>query len=139
MPAAASRLIISFDMTVSSWSVSVARIRVAIDVVLEVAIAVRERIDLLFGLVLRDAIRFLQLACELIALAGDRVDLVVGQLAPLFLDLARQLLPVAFNPIPVHCSAPHHGPPWSSRTPDKCNRRATSKDPLIQWLESQFT
>jgi hypothetical protein len=28
--------------------------------------------------------------------------IVVGQLAPLFVDLAAQLLPVAFDAVPVH-------------------------------------
>ena len=35
---------------------------------------------------------------------GNHVELVVGQLAPLFLDVALELLPVAFDAIPVHCA-----------------------------------
>src|SRR5258706_7608482 len=54
------------------------------------------------GFVLGQAIALLHLAGELIAAAGDDVPVVVGQLAPLFLGLARQLLPVALNAVPVH-------------------------------------
>ena len=44
----------------------------------------------------------LQCAFELISFAVDRGEIIVGQLAPLFLDLAFDLLPIAFHPIPVH-------------------------------------
>src|SRR6476660_8477034 len=112
MPAAASRLIISFDMIGSPWSVTSAK--VAGDVVVVVAVAFGERVDLLLGFVLRDPVRFLDLAGELVALARDRVDLIVGELAPLFLDLAGQLLPVPFDAIPVHVGSFSHGPTWPS-------------------------
>src|SRR3990167_6431820 len=59
-------------------------------------------LDLLLGFVLRDAVGFLDLAHQLIALAGDNVEVVVGKLAPLRLHLALELLPVAFYDIPVH-------------------------------------
>lgn len=38
----------------------------------------------------------------MLSLAGDDIQLVVGELAPLLLDVALELLPVAFNSIPVH-------------------------------------
>ena len=40
---------------------------------------------------------------ELIALAADHVEIIVGQPAPLFFDLAFDLLPVPLNAVPVHC------------------------------------
>src|SRR5690349_15104559 len=70
---------------------------------LTVLVALREIVNLRVGCVLADAIRFLDLARQLIALAGDRVDVVVGELAPLLFYLAFKLLPVSFNRVPVHC------------------------------------
>src|SRR6185437_10105358 len=67
-----------------------------------VAITVCERVDLPLGFVLGDAVRLLDLPRQLIALAGDEVDVVVGQLPPLLLHLAGELLPVALNAVPVH-------------------------------------
>src|SRR5665213_2946279 len=69
-----------------------------------VVVAVAKRVDLLFGLVLADAVGLLHLADQLVALAADDVELVVGELAPLFLGLALQLLPVAFDTVPVQVS-----------------------------------
>src|SRR6185437_16382084 len=40
----------------------------------------------------------------LVLLAADDVELVIGQLAPLFLGLALELFPVAFDAVPVHVS-----------------------------------
>ena len=57
---------------------------------------------LLLDVVLGQTVAFLDLAGELIAPAGNDVKIVVGQLAPLFLDPARDLFPVALNAIPVH-------------------------------------
>jgi hypothetical protein len=51
-------------------------------------------IDFLFGLILLIAVALLDLAFELILLARYRVKIIVGQLAPLFLYLALDLLPV---------------------------------------------
>src|SRR5262245_6060756 len=59
-------------------------------------------LHLALGLVAADAVGFLHLADQLVALAVDLGDLIVGQLAPLGLDLAAELLPVAFDAIPVH-------------------------------------
>ena len=56
---------------------------------------------LAFGFVFGDPVVFLDLADELVAAAGDCVQMVVGELAPLLLDLAFYLLPVAFDAIPV--------------------------------------
>src|ERR1044071_4669744 len=66
--------------------------------------AVDPAIDLLLRLVLGDAVALLDAANELVLLAVDDGDVVLGQLAPLLLDLAGELLPVAFNAIPIHLS-----------------------------------
>ena len=50
------------------------------------------------------SVRLLDLPGQLVALAGDDVELVVGELAPLFLDAALELLPVAFDAVPVHAA-----------------------------------
>src|SRR5205085_2994579 len=57
-------------------------------------------------LVLADAVGVLDLADQLVALACDLVELVVGQLAPLLLQLALGLLPVSCDAVPVHVLVP---------------------------------
>lgn len=57
--------------------------------------------DLSLGLIAGDAVAFLDLADQLIAFARNNVQMVVGQLAPLLLDLAFGLFPVSFNAVPV--------------------------------------
>src|SRR5215813_6354677 len=64
--------------------------------------AVDPAVDLALGLVLGDAVALLDAPDELVLLAVDDGDVVLGKLAPLFLDLAGHLLPVPFNTIPVH-------------------------------------
>lgn len=59
-------------------------------------------IDLSFGFVLGDAVAFLNAPEQLVLLAADHGHVVVDELALLLLDLARDLLPVAFDPVPVH-------------------------------------
>src|SRR5690606_22259949 len=54
------------------------------------------------GLFLADAVGLLDAPEQLVALAGDDIEMVVGQFAPLLLDLAFQLLPVSFDDVPVH-------------------------------------
>ena len=58
----------------------------------------------MFRLGFRDTVAFLDAANELIALALDLIQLVVSQLAPLFLDLAFDLLPIPLYSIPRHFS-----------------------------------
>src|SRR5688572_3842862 len=58
--------------------------------------------NLALGLIPGDAVTLLDLADELIAVARHLVELVVSELAPLLLQLATHLLPVALNAIPVH-------------------------------------
>jgi hypothetical protein len=59
---------------------------------------------LTFGFVSGNAVAFLDLADQLIALAGYHIQLVIAQFAPLLLDLAFDLVPITFDYIPVHQS-----------------------------------
>src|SRR5882724_9222131 len=59
-------------------------------------------VDILAHLVLGDAVPLLDLAFELVALAANEIQIVVGQLAPLLFDLAFDLLPISFHAIPIH-------------------------------------
>jgi hypothetical protein len=59
-------------------------------------------IDLLLHHVLGMTIALLDLAFELLALAVNRGKVVLSELAPLFLDLSDELLPVAFDTIPIN-------------------------------------
>ena len=58
--------------------------------------------ELLFSFVLRNSVALLDLAEQLLALAGNDVQVIVGQLAPLLLDFAFELHPVAFYFVVVH-------------------------------------
>ena len=58
-------------------------------------------VDLILHLILGMAVALLDLAFELFALAFYLGQIVVSELAPLFLDLAGELLPIAFNEFPV--------------------------------------
>src|SRR3982074_2931619 len=66
--------------------------------------AVHPRVDLTLRLILGDAVAFLDTADELVLLAADDGQVVLGQLAPLLLHLAGELLPIAFDAIPIHDS-----------------------------------
>src|SRR5580704_6156322 len=59
-------------------------------------------VDVLAHHVFGQAIALLDPAFELVALAVDLREIVVGELTPLLLDLAFGLLPVSFNAVPVH-------------------------------------
>ena len=54
-------------------------------------------------LILGEAVALLQLAFELLAAAFDPVEIVIGELAPFLLGGALELLPVALDPVPIHC------------------------------------
>jgi hypothetical protein len=58
--------------------------------------------NVLLDLILGEAITLLDLSFELIAATVYGGEVIVGELAPLLLDLAGNLLPVSFNAIPVH-------------------------------------
>src|SRR5262245_22148759 len=59
-------------------------------------------VDLALGIVLGNAVALLKPARKLGALALDHIEVVVGELAPLLLNLAFELFPVAFDAIPIH-------------------------------------
>src|SRR6476660_4720632 len=63
-------------------------------------------IDVLVNLVLGEAVALLQLAFELLAATLDDVEIVISEFAPFFLGRALELLPVAFNPVPIHRHPP---------------------------------
>ena len=48
------------------------------------------------------SVALLDHALELIALTGNPVQIVVSEIAPLFLDLSLELLPISFDAIPIH-------------------------------------
>src|SRR5215510_3029724 len=56
--------------------------------------------------VLGIAVARLNLAFELLAVAVDLGDIVIGELAPLLLHLTAELLPAAFDAIPIHVKPP---------------------------------
>lgn len=57
---------------------------------------------LTFGFVPFAPVGILNAPDQLITLTGDDVQIVVGELAPLFRYFSLQLFPVAFDTIPVH-------------------------------------
>ena len=59
--------------------------------------------NLLLRLFLGDSVGLLDFAEKLFAPARDYVELIVGEFSPLLLDVALELLPVAFDSIPIHC------------------------------------
>src|SRR5262245_26363710 len=61
-----------------------------------------ELADLLGRLFLAEAVALLDLAEQEVALALDGGQVVVGKLAPLFLDLALDLLPLALDHVGFH-------------------------------------
>src|ERR1700720_982704 len=54
------------------------------------------------GPIARDTVALLDLALQLFALAVYVSKIVVGELAPLLLDFAFHLFPVAFDTVPIH-------------------------------------
>jgi hypothetical protein len=58
--------------------------------------------DILFGLVLRKPVSFLNLALKLVSPPIYDVEIVIGKTSPLLLGSTLELLPVSFNSIPVH-------------------------------------
>lgn len=62
----------------------------------------RPLVDFPFGLILGVPIFFLHEPDEFLPAALDLVPLVVGDIAPLGLSLALELVPAAFDLIPVH-------------------------------------
>ena len=63
-------------------------------------------VHVLSDLVLGEAVALLQLAFELLAAALDHIQVVVGELPPFLLRGALELLPVTFDPVPIHRRLP---------------------------------
>src|ERR1700730_12675407 len=68
------------------------------------SLPVQPIVDILARRVFGDAGAFLNLALKLFALAGNLVEIIIRKMTPLLLDLAFELFPVSFNPIPIHCT-----------------------------------
>src|SRR4029078_4234201 len=64
----------------------------------------------------------LNLAFEFLAAAIDGSQVIIGELTPLLLDLAFDLLPVSFNTIPVHDILLHRF--WLGRRGKRCDEIA---------------
>jgi hypothetical protein len=62
--------------------------------------------DLALRFILGDSVDFLDATGQRLASAFDDVQVIVRQLAPLLPDFSRKLLPIPFDAIPVHGSAP---------------------------------
>ena len=83
-------------------------------------------IDLSLHLVLLDAVALLDPALQLLALAADGRQVVVGELAPLLLHFAFHRLPVPLDAVPVHSESLHGRDP---RGPTKRNRSRPANVP----------
>jgi len=57
-------------------------------------------LDLIFGLVLGNAVAFLYFADQLLAVAGDDIQFIVGEFAPFYTGFALELLPIACRSFP---------------------------------------
>src|ERR1700677_4791613 len=80
--------------------------RHAIFIFMALAALFLERGNLAVGLVLRDAVAFLDRARQLVALPLDAAQIIVREFAPLLLHFAFELLPVALHSVPVHRLSP---------------------------------
>jgi hypothetical protein len=58
-------------------------------------------VNVLTGLIFRKTVSLLQPAFELVTFSIDRSEIIVSELAPLFLYFALELFPISFDSIPV--------------------------------------
>src|SRR5262249_45732189 len=91
--------------------------------------ALEPAVDLALGLVLRHAVALLKPAAELHALTLNDVEIIAGELAPLLLNLAFELFPIAFDTIPIHRFAPVCFVPVLLRP---CRRNVQRENPARQ-------
>ncbi len=77
-------------------------------------------VDLLLGLVLSNAVALLNPADQLDTATLHLVKIVVSELAPLLLNLAADLLPIAFDSIPVRGNLLLSLAPTSARAGSDC-------------------
>src|SRR5579872_189388 len=82
-----------------------------------------ELIGLFFRGLFREPVMLLKFSNELLALAVNHVNVVIRELAPLFLDLAFYLFPFSFNLVPVH-----DVPPWKVLTSSVITFTACAED-----------
>src|SRR5258708_32295343 len=59
-------------------------------------------VNLFAGLVFSIAVALLETTLQLVALAGDRGEIIISHFAPRLLDLAFYLFPRSFSSVPVH-------------------------------------
>jgi hypothetical protein len=59
-------------------------------------------VNVLAGLIFREAISLLNFAFQLITTTVDHIEIVVSELAPFLFNFAFDLLPISLDPIPVH-------------------------------------
>jgi hypothetical protein len=64
------------------------------------------RFQLRLSLISRDPVTFLDLAGQHRTLPFNYIQIIVGKLAPLLLNMAFELFPVAFQNIAIHKSTP---------------------------------
>ena len=69
---------------------------------LKVLVNLLEKFELPLHLILGDAVAFLDLPGQLVAFAGDQLEITVREPAPFFFHMSLELLPIAFNHVPIH-------------------------------------
>jgi hypothetical protein len=67
-----------------------------------IAVAIGEILELTRGFLFRDPVPLLLFTGELIAPTGELTLWIIGEPAPLFFHFPAELLPVAFETIPIH-------------------------------------
>src|SRR6185437_10163376 len=82
-----------------------------------------EFLRLLLGDFFRDAVVLLELSNELLAIAVDDIEVVVGDLAPSRLGFALILFPLPFQLVPVHLQPPFRSISTCRRRRMPCRRR----------------
>jgi hypothetical protein len=78
------------------------------------------------SVIARDAVRFLDPAEQFVALAFDLAQGIIGRPAPLLLDLAVHLLPLALQSIPIHRWVPLVEKHWPMLGATLATTRATA-------------
>ena len=98
------------------------------DVLRSIGIAAFPLLDASVRFILREPVGLLYLPKELIAPTCDLIQVIISELAPLFLDPAFQLLPVALCLIPVHGF--HLQVARDQMSPRQVSRRLPGADPV---------
>jgi hypothetical protein len=69
---------------------------------LKVLVILLEKLEPPLRLIRGDAVPCLDLPGQLVALAGDQVEMIVRQPAPLLSHMSSELLPIVFDHVPIH-------------------------------------